>query len=60
LREVASVNFDDDVNVLDFMLIATHASIAGQPLYVTGLDVTRDGAINVIDLLVSSKGSGIC
>lgn len=49
--EVASVNSDSVVNVLDLQHVAGSLStFTGDPLYVLDFDVNKDGSINVIDL----------
>ena len=58
--EVGSVNADRAQNVIDLMVISTHSGVAPGPPYITGLDLDRNGQINVIDLLLSNKGAGSC
>jgi hypothetical protein len=58
--EAGSINGDRNQNVIDLMLIATHPGPQGGPNYVTGFDVNRNGEINVIDILLSNKGTGMC
>jgi glucose/arabinose dehydrogenase len=56
--EVASVNGDRAANVLDLQLIA--ARTGAPDAYLAHYDLNRDGAINVVDLLISAQHAGSC
>jgi len=58
--EVASVNADQLVNVIDLQQVALSVPPSGGAGYVIGIDVTRDGYINVIDLQFVAGQSGLC
>ncbi len=57
-REIASVNQDRKVNVFDFALVAQAAG--SMTMYYAPFDLTRDGSVNVLDLLLMSKQLGVC
>ena len=59
--EVASVNADNAVNVIDLQIVAGSLStFTGDALYVLDFDVTEDGAINVIDLQLVARRLDSC
>ncbi len=61
-REVASIDGDTNVNVLDLQQIATAQGTyvrPGTPVQVN-FDITRDGQINVADLQQSAVSMGNC
>ena len=59
--EVASINGDRAVNVIDLAIDAGHLSVAGSPLYVRDFDINRDGVINSLDLaLIAARLSHFC
>jgi hypothetical protein len=59
-KEIASVNADAIVNVIDLQQIAQSAGPAVDPDYVVNFDVTKNGAIDVIDLHQTAVQSGAC
>jgi hypothetical protein len=59
-REVASINTDTQVNVLDLHQIAIASGIIGSPTYIVDFDLTKNGIINVMDLQVAALHAGIC
>lgn len=61
-KEVASVNANSAVDVIDLFLVASEVgqyTRPGSPLQVT-FDITRDGVINVIDLQQTAAQIGAC
>ena len=59
--EVASVNADNAVNVIDLQIVAGSLSnVTGDALYVLDFDVTKDGAINVLDLQLLARRLDTC
>jgi hypothetical protein len=61
-REVASINGDTVVNVIDLGQIAGEAGVYVLPgsTVKRNYDMTKDGAINVIDLSFAAGRSGAC
>jgi hypothetical protein len=59
-KEVASINADVTVNVIDLQQVAGAFGPSTDPDYITDYDMTRDGAINVIDLSFVSGRFGAC
>ena len=59
-REVASVNADLVVNVLDLAAVAQSFGSAGSPNYLVNMDTNKDGAVNVIDLSFVAQRFGPC
>ena len=61
-REVASINGDTAVNVIDLSQVAAEVGVyvlPGTPVQ-RDYDMTKDGAINVIDLSFVAGRSGLC
>jgi hypothetical protein len=59
-KEIASVNADTTVNVIDLQQVAGSFGLANDPDYIVNFDSTKDGAINVIDLSFVAGQSGAC
>jgi hypothetical protein len=59
-REVASINADTAVNVIDLQQIAGAAGPHTDPDYLVQFDVTKSGSIDVIDLQVTALHAGAC
>ena len=59
-REIASVNEDHSVNVLDLQALAIHMGAYPYGDARRYFDVTKDGAINVIDLQFVARHLGAC
>jgi hypothetical protein len=59
-REVASINADLTVNVLDLSQLAQSFGLSTAPQYIANFDVTKDGSINVIDLQFVATHIGPC
>ena len=59
-REVASINADLVVNVIDLSQVGQAFGTAGSPNYLTNMDMNKDGAINVIDLSFVAPRFGPC
>ena len=59
-KEVASVNVDATVNVLDLSALATSFGASPGPPYIVQFDVTKDGVINVLDLSFVAGRFGPC
>jgi hypothetical protein len=61
-REVASVNANTQVDVIDLQIVASEAG--GYPLPASNtkgnFDITRNGTIDVLDLQVVASLSGAC
>jgi len=61
-REVASINGNTAVDVIDLQQIASEAgayTLPGSPVKVN-FDITKDGNINVVDLQQSAAQNGSC
>lgn len=59
-REIASINADIAVNVIDLQQIAGAAGPFTSPAYIVNYDVNKSGAIDVIDLQFVSGRNGPC
>ena len=59
-KEVASVNNDTTVNVIDLQQLAAAFGPSTDPDYLVNFDVTKDGSINVLDLSFVAARSGAC
>ncbi len=61
-REVASINADNQVNVIDLQQIASGIGVYAFPgsAVKVNFDITRDGSINVIDLQQAAAQLGSC
>jgi hypothetical protein len=59
-KEVASINGDRTVNVIDLSQVAGHFGNSTQPAYIVHFDMQRDGAINVLDLAFVAARFGPC
>lgn len=59
-REIASINADQEVNVIDLQQISQHFGPASDPDYLVDFDVTKSGSIDVLDLLFVSGKTGPC
>jgi hypothetical protein len=59
-KEIASVNADVQINVLDLMIVAGAAGPSFDPDYHPNFDATRNGAIDVIDLGFVARQAGGC
>jgi hypothetical protein len=59
-KEIASINADLAVNVIDLSQIAGAFGPASGPLYLVQFDVNKDGAINVLDLSFVAGRFGVC
>ena len=59
-REVASINGDRNVNVLDLHQVAGSLGPSTSPGYIVHFDVNKDGSINVIDLSFVASLLGSC
>lgn len=58
--EIASINGDLLVNLIDFSQIAQASGSVGSTRYVPPFDVTRDNSINVLDLFFAARQFGDC
>jgi glucose/arabinose dehydrogenase len=61
-REVASVNANFSVDVIDLLVLAQHAGSYATPgpVYLVNFDVTKNGSIDVIDLAFVASQNGVC
>lgn len=59
-KEIASVNADTTVNVLDLQQVISSFGIDTAPNYLANMDINKDGVINVIDLQIVARLSGAC
>jgi hypothetical protein len=59
-KEIASINADTAVNVIDLSQIAGAFGPAPGPPYIVQFDVNKDGAINVLDLSFVAGRFGVC
>jgi glucose/arabinose dehydrogenase len=61
-REVASINADTQVNVLDLAAIAQHQGTYASPgaAHLVNFDTTKNGTIDVIDLQTVAARNGNC
>jgi hypothetical protein len=59
-REIASVNADYNVNIIDVAQVVLAVGLPSSPSYVPPFDLNRDNAINVIDLQFGAKQMGMC
>ena len=59
-KEIASINADTTVNVIDLSQVAGAFGAAPGPPYIAPFDVNRDGVINVLDLSFVAGRSGPC
>jgi hypothetical protein len=59
-REASTVNGDQTVNVIDLQQIAMRAGPSTGPNYHANFDVTKNGAIDVIDLQTTAARTGAC
>jgi glucose/arabinose dehydrogenase len=59
-REVASINADTSVNVIDLSQVASTFGPAGSPNYLVNMDTNKDGTVNVLDLSFVAQRLGNC
>jgi hypothetical protein len=61
-REITSNDANRDVNVIDLMTMALHAGAYASPgtAHQRNLDITKNGTIDVIDLMLAAGGVGAC
>ena len=59
-KEIASINADTQVNVIDLQQIAQSAGPSSDPDYIVDFDITKNGSIDVIDLQQAAAQAGAC
>lgn len=59
-HEIASINGDREVNVIDLHQIASAVSVYLSPLYIVDFDINKNGEINVMDLQLTVLQYGYC
>ena len=59
-REIASINLDRAVNVIDLLMVAISYGPASHPNYVPAFDYNGDRTINSLDLAFVAPKYGTC
>lgn len=59
-KEIASINGDTTVNIIDLQQVAQAFGLSSSPNYLTNHDMNKDGFINVIDLQQVARQVGAC
>lgn len=59
-REIASINGDTRVNVVDQQQIAASTGSSTSPQYLVNMDLNKNGQVNVVDLQIGAAQIGPC
>ncbi len=59
-EEIASINGDLRVNVVDLQQIAQSQGLPTDPLYLANMDMNKNGQINVADIQIAATQQGNC